>query len=275
MKIGIASSVFVNYSIQEAIEVVSNAGYDSIDIWGGRPHVYRSDFSKEELQEIRHKIESLNLEVCSFMPAFFRYPHSLSNPNKRVRQDSIEYMRQCMDNASHLGAKILLVIPGKSLHDQSLEDAWKRNLESIEIICKYSESYDFALGLEPANRFVTDLVNTAADALEVLNQINHEKLGVVMDTGHMNLVEEKPSDSIALLGKNLLQIHVNDNDGIEQLNLIPGDGTFNFSEFIRLLTHSEFSGCISAELGWRYTSNPESPVKLTASRLRDMIPNQQ
>ena len=37
MKLGIASSVFVNYSIENTIDLVAAAGYDGVDIWGGRP----------------------------------------------------------------------------------------------------------------------------------------------------------------------------------------------------------------------------------------------
>lgn len=273
MKIGIASSVFVNYSLPETIRVIAQAGFDSIDIWGGRPHVYREDLSNEELKEMRRNIEDANLTVSSFMPAFFRYPHSLSNPNDRVRADSIDYMCKCMDNASLLGAHILLVIPGKSLHDQSLDDAKQKNLESIKILCERSESYNFYLGIEPANRFVTDLVNTASDAMEIISEVDHERLGVVLDTGHMNLVEEQPSESIDILGDRLLQVHVNDNDGIEQQNLVPGDGVFDFQGLIDLLRQSSFSGCLSAELAWGYCSDPEPPVRLTANRLRKMLAN--
>jgi sugar phosphate isomerase/epimerase len=71
----------------------------------------------------------------------------------------------------------------------------------------------------------------------------------------------------------LLQVHVNDNDGIEQQNLVPGDGVFDFPKLIELLRQSNFSGCLSAELAWGYCSNPEPPVSLAASRLRKLLAN--
>ena len=273
MKISVASSVFVNYSLREAIRIIANSGYDAIDIWGGRPHVYRRDYNWRDLKELRIFLEENNLKVSSFMPAFFRYPYSLSNPNDRIRQDSIDYMRDCMDSAAILEAEILLVIPGKSLIDQDLEDAKRRNIESIEMVCHYSQDYDFRLGLEPANAFVTDLVNTATDAIKIVDDLNFENLGVVLDTGHMNLVKDSPENAVRVLGDCLLQIHTNDNDGVHQLNLVPGDGNFDFPNLIDTLQISGFRGYLSAELAWDYSSNPEPFVKLAAKRLRELIDN--
>ena len=178
-----------------------------------------------------------------------------------------------MDNAAILGAEILLIIPGNSLHDQDIEEARSLNMQSIEIICQYSRDYDFQLGLEPANPFVTDLVNTAADAMEIIQKLNRENLGIVLDTGHMNLVNELPQDSIDILGDRLLQIHINDNDGKQQQNLVPGEGIFRFNDFLQSLMESGFEGNISAELGWHYTPSPEQPAKLTAQYLRNWIRN--
>jgi len=92
IKLGSATSVLMNYSIQDAISVLAQIVFDGIEIWGGRPHVYRSDYSETELLALRSMVEQENMSVPSFMPAFFRYPHSRSSPNDRVRLDSIDYM---------------------------------------------------------------------------------------------------------------------------------------------------------------------------------------
>ena len=81
MRISTATSVLYQYAIQDAIELVARIGFDGVDIWGGRPHVYRQDLSEPELVNLRRLIEDRGLTVVSFMPAFYRYPHSLSNPS--------------------------------------------------------------------------------------------------------------------------------------------------------------------------------------------------
>ena len=271
MKIGIVSGVYLNYPIQEAVRRVAAAGYDSIDVWSGRPHVYRHDFTVPVLRQLCRSIEESGLTVSSFLPAFYRYPYSLSSPNDVVRQDSIQYMKECMDNAVELGSPILLVVPGRTLYGQDREDGWKRLTDSIDAVCQYAFQYDIVLGVEAANRFVTDLVVTAADALRVLDELGHANLGVVLDTGHMNLGSESTREVVDLLGDRLLQFHVDDNDGVQQQNLVPGEGTFDFGEWIAALHQAGFDGALSAELGYHYTLDPDPAVQLTAQRLRQLL----
>jgi protein FrlC len=271
IRLGSATSVLLNYSIQDAVVILTKAGFDGIDIWGGRPHVYRNDYSEKELLELRKMIEQKNMVIPSFMPAFFRYPHSLSSPNDLVRQESIDYMFRCADNANTLGAELLLVVPGRSLFGQGIEDAFHRLLDSINQVCAYCEQYELKLGVETANQAVTDLVFSHQDALKIINKLDHPSLGVVLDTGHLHLNKEDLVEVMDNTGHLILQFHVNDNDGQHQQNLIPGDGTFNFRNFISVINDHNYSGFLSVELGWDYTIDPEPALRKSIERLRDML----
>lgn len=270
MKLGSATSVLLNYGIQDAVSILATVGFEGIDIWGGRPHVYRNDYSETELLNLRKMIEQEDMAVPSFMPAFYRYPHSLSSPNNRVRQDSIDYMLMCADNANLLGAEVLLVVPGRSLFDQGIEDAFQRLLDSISQVCNYCEQYKLKLGVEPANQTVTDLVVSYRDALKIITEIDHPSLGIVLDTGHLYLNGENVVEAMEILGDLILQFHVNDNDGEHQQNLIPGDGTFDFHNFMSCLEKFNYCDFLSVELGWDYTLSPEAALKKSIERLRNM-----
>ncbi len=271
MRISTATSVYVNYSIEEAIRHASVAGYDGVDIWGGRPHVYRRDFSPRQLKALRALLDGEGLSVPSFMPAFFRYPHSLTNPNPVVRQDTLDYMRACADNAAALGASLLLIVPGRSLHGQPKDDAWQRLADGVNTICEEAASHPLRLAVEPVNGWVSDLVNTAADALRIVEQVGCERLGVALDTGHIHLSDEPPQVAVELAGDRLFQVHVNDNDGQHQQNLVPGDGSFDFAGFVEALRGAGYAGFITAELGWHYTLDPDPAVRLAAERMRAML----
>jgi len=269
MKLGTATSVLYQYALQDAIPLIARAGYDGVDIWGGRPHVYRQDFSVDELRQLRQLIADHGLSVSSFMPAFYRYPHSLSNPNPKVRQDSIEYMRQCIDNAATLGAGIVLVVPDHSLFGQTRSDSLQRMIESIDVVAQYASQYELKLGIEILYYDETDLVNTADDALTIIRQLGHDNLGAVLDTGTLNLSKESITDIFTTLGSLMLQIHVNDNAGShKQQNLIPGEGNYNFAALIQYLREKSYRGFLSAELSKEYADDPEPALRTTAERLR-------
>lgn len=271
MRISTATSVFVNHTIQETVRLVAEAGYDGVDIWGGRPHVYRRDLSPTELRQLRDLLDEYNLAVPSFMPAFFRYPHSLTNPNKIIFEDSLEYMRQCCDNAVALGAQTLLIVPGRALSGQEQEDAWGRMSEAITQVYDYSSQYDTKLSIEPVNRYVSDLINTAADALRMINDTGCEGIGVTLDTGHVHLSKETYYDAIQILEDRLFHVHVNDNDGKQQQNLILGKGTFDFTGFMTQLHETGYDGFLTAELAWHYTLDPLPAAQQTAELVRKLI----
>ena len=269
MKLGTATSVLFLYAIRDVVPLVARIGYDGIDIWGGRPHVYRQDLSIEQLKDLRQLIQDHGMSVASFMPAFYRYPHSLSNPNPRVRQDSIDYMRQCVDNAALLGAPVVLVVPDLSLAGQSRADSLHRMIESIDIVARHASAYDLKLGLEVLYTDETDLINTADDALDIIHQLGYTNLGVVLDTGTLNLSKESPEDIFTKLDGLVLQVHVNDNQGVHhQQNLIPGEGTFDFPGLIKVLKRHQYTGFLSAELSKEYAQEPESALRTTAERMR-------
>jgi len=272
VRLGTATSVLYQYDIRDAIPIIADAGYDGVDIWGGRPHVYRQDLSTVELQDLSRRIEDHGLAVSSFMPAFYRYPHSLSNPNPKVRNDSIDYMRQCIDNAALLGAKIVLVVPDHSLQGQTREASMQRMVESIGVAAQHASQYDLKLGIEVLYYDETDLVNTSDDALNIIRELGRANLGVVVDTGTLNLSKEPAQDMVAKLSGRLLQVHVNDNQGVGgQQNLIPGEGTYNFTELIRVLKKSGYSGFLSAELSREYSDDPVPALRTTAERLRAWV----
>jgi protein FrlC len=274
MKIGTATSIYVNYPLEQVIPRLAGAGYEVVDIWGGRPHVYRHDYDEKGLKNLRSLVETNGMRVMSFLPAFFRYPHNLSSPNPVARQDTLEYVCICADNAAALGADYLLVCPPRLLYGQSPAEGWDLFAESLTEICDYAGKLSLKVILEPVNTAVFDLVNTSADAMRLIGQLDRPNLGVVLDTGHLHLSNETIVEALNNLGDKLFIVQVSDNDGKRQQNLVPGDGTFNFEAFFAGLRRRGYDGVVSAELGADYALNPDPPLQETARRLRSWINSQ-
>lgn len=271
MKKGIATSLFVNFPISEAIHRIAKAGYECVDIWGGRPHIYRKDFSPLELRNLRSEIEGRGMAVSSFMPAFFRYPYNLCSPNARVRKDTLGYVYQCLENAVELGAPILLVCPPRLLFGQNISSAWDQMASSLRLICDSSNQYGIKVVLEPVNKNVFDLINNTADAMRMIHYLDIDTLGVVLDTGHLHLSDETIAQALSQVKDRLYQVHINDNNGKQQQNLIPGEGTFNFEEFFSGLHQIGFNGVVSAELSTDYGMQLQQAIEVTSKRLSNWL----
>jgi protein FrlC len=268
MKISTATSVFVNYSIEDAAEAILLAGYDGIDLWCGRPHLYRQDHTPDELRSLRAWLQKNRLAPVSCMPAFFRYPYSLSSPNPVVRQDSVSYLKETIDTACALSADYVLVVPTRSLHGQATVDARAWYVDSLAQACRYAETSGVKMGVELLYPALSDYMNKTDDALGVIHEIGSPCLGIVLDTGHLNLSGEDVESAFHKAGDFLLQVHVNDNDGCHQQNNIPGEGTFDFPRLARLLQKIRYDGYLTVEIGWQYSFDPVPAVTQACERIR-------
>ena len=271
MKISTSTSVLINYLLDEAVDKVVSLGFDGVDVWCGRPHLYRQDYSEDFVRDLGEKIRARGLNIASVMPAFFRYPYSLCSPLETVCDDSVCYMMDCIDNAKLIGAESVLVVPIKSLISQTLEDARKLFMQSLAKICDYAELKNMYLNLEVINPGLSGFCCETKQAVRIIREIGSGKLGIAIDTGHLNLSGENAGDAIGTAGELLKQVHINDNNGAEQQNAVPGEGNFNFTKFSGLLKESGYTGLLTLELGGHYASDPEPALRTALAATGELM----
>ncbi len=262
MKLSQSTFVYFNYPLKEAVTRIAEAGYQGVEVWGGRPHAYRNDLTEAELKDIRSLIEDKGVEVSAFIPAQFRYPTSLVNPKEKIRKDSINYIKESFNTAIALGTHKVTVCPGHTLYGQSLEDAWQLLRESLKMLVEHAQKQDIILLLEPAHRMETDLVITVDDALKIIKEIRNNRIGIVLDTGHAAINKESLKDCVKKLNESkfIFHIHIDDNDGLVDEHLIPGRGKIKFTPFLKELKKVNYQGFLTVELGFQYIMDPDSAV---------------
>ena len=205
------------------------------------------------------------------MPAFFRYPYSLTSPLKTVCDDSVRYMRDCIDNASLVGAESVLVVPIKSIPGQALEEARRIFMQNLASICDYAESKSVCLNIEVINPHLSGFLCETKQAVQIIREIGSGRLGIVLDTGHLNLSGENPESALETAGESLRQVHINDNNGVEQQNAVPGEGSFDFAGFGRLLEKYGYAGFLSLELGGHCASDPEPALRMAIEATKRLM----
>lgn len=255
MKFAQSSAVYFNYSLQHAITELAGLGYDGIEIWGGRPHMYREDLDGQ-LEEINTLLNEKNMQVCNFIPAQFRYPSQLCSDNEKVRIDSVQYIQSAMSNAEKVGCPSVSLCPGMVVFDSDVRNGWKQLKKSLEEIAELNQDYGLDLLIEPAHRFETNLILTVEDCLRMLDELGSDRFGVLLDTGHAHVNGEEFAEIIPRCKGLPFHIHIDDNDGSADQHLQPGEGTIDFNVLARVLKESGYTGYISAELGLAYIMDP-------------------
>ena len=271
MKISTTTSVLTNFLLEEAVDKIISLGFESIDLWCGRPHLYRQDYPIDFVLRLGEKIKAKGLKVASVMPAFFRYPYSLCSPLDSICDDSVSYMKDCIDNAKLIGAESVLVVPIKSIFSQTLEEARKVFMQNLAKVCDYTESQDMSLTLEVINPALSEFCCETKQAVQIVRETGSSKLGVALDTGHLNLSGENVESALETARELLKQVHINDNNGIEQQNAIPGEGSFDFAEFGDLLKKYNYIGCLTLELGGHYSLDPEPALSAALAATKKLM----
>ena len=260
MKLSISTKLYFNYTLQETIRRVAGHGYPGIEIWGGRPHAYYRDMDNESITLITRELERSGLEISGFIPAQFGYPTSLCSPVKSIREDSVEYLKRSIDTSLALGCKKVSLCPGRTLYSQGYANGIRQLTHSLDELVDYSLSKDVLLLLEPAHMYESDLVLTVEHGARLIEDRKYSNMGIALDTGHCHVNRESLVDSLLILReKNIpVHIHLDDNNGQSDQHKIPGEGTICFIPFFRVLKETGYDGYLTVELGFDYTTDPDS-----------------
>jgi sugar phosphate isomerase/epimerase len=84
----------------------------------------------------------------------------------------------------------------------------------------------------------------------LLDQVGSPRLKICFDTGHANIFSKVPfKEWFDILNQDIPYVHVNDNKGEVDNELIPGDGIINWHEFTNILEDYQVNPKIVLEVG--------------------------
>lgn len=85
---------------------------------------------------------------------------------------------------------------------------------------------------------------------KLLDEVKSLQLKVCFDTGHANIFSKVPiSEWFDVLGKDIPYMHINDNKGVVDNELVPGEGSINWQEFSSHIKKYEMTSNIVFEVG--------------------------
>lgn len=116
---------------------------------------------------------------------------------------------------------------------------------SAEVLFRIAEKAkleNIAIGLEVVNRYETNLLNTAAEGVEMVKRIGSDNVYVHLDTYHMHIEESGLSNAIRACGDHLGYFHVG-----ESHRGYLGSGNIDFQDTFRALAEISYSGPITFE----------------------------
>jgi D-psicose/D-tagatose/L-ribulose 3-epimerase len=159
-----------------------------------------------------------------------------------------DYLRYCIDAVATLGGNVVagpIYAPvGRTglLEDRERAEKVERLVSNLRPVAEYAGERGVRLGVEPLNRFETSLINTAEQALEVVERVDSPACGIMLDTFHMNIEEKQPAEAIRDVGSHLVHFHA---CGVDRGT--PGADHTDWSAIARALADVGYDGAVVIE----------------------------
>lgn len=117
MRLAYSSNGFKRYDLLKTIDLLSEIGYEGIEILLDIPHAFPPEVTNEKILMIKDKLKQRNMTISN-LNAFMLYGikdnwhPSFVEVDETERRQRIEHTHNCIDLAQKLGAKTLSTEPG-------------------------------------------------------------------------------------------------------------------------------------------------------------------
>ena len=234
---------------REVLEAVAAAGYDGVDLDAEPDRIDHARF--EEVHEISR---SLGLEVPALLAAWGRghagEARDLGSTDDDARAYAVSYAKKCVDLSARVGRPLfeIAAVPGTSeeyMQPATPLDAARKNFRrSVDELVEYAESKQVPVAIEAINRFegYQGFMNSVADAVRLVEEIDSPSLGVLADCFHMNIEDRSLFHALTGAGSRLMHVHLADST-----RFAPGTGHIDFLQLVRTLETVEYTGYLAVD----------------------------
>ena len=174
--------------------------------------------------------------------------YDVSSLDETMRMGGVKYLQNIIKKMELAGGDLLSGVsyagwgtPGVVMNDKT--PYWNQSVKSMREIIKTAEACGVTYCVEAVNRFETCIINTAAEALAYIEEIDSPNIGVLLDTYHMNIEENSIGDAIRLVGADRMKnFHTGENN-----RTAPGRGHLDWDEIFGALAEIGYKGPIVSE----------------------------
>ena len=242
---------WVGYNVLEepdaVLQAAAAAGYDGVDLPGDPPRVDAGVW--------RRRVEQAGLEVPEVLAAWGYYhageERNLASSDPATRARAVQYAKDTVDLAADLGAGFTELCAAQPAVPQlpfpiepvaTLRDNFR---QSIREICAHAAPRGITILLEPLNTYegIPGVLTTLYEAVNYVDELGIDNLGVQPDVYHMNIEEGSIPDALRHAGSRIRHFHLNETNHCQH-----GTGHADYQEIFRILKGIGYDGYLCTYL---------------------------
>ncbi|MBC7319140.1 sugar phosphate isomerase/epimerase [bacterium] len=217
-----------------ASEVEDLRGIELVGNW----HINEANFDF-----VKSLLERTGLEVAMVVPDLWTQGKwglgSFTSKGPKVRDDAIKEVKKTIDMALALNCNRIDLWFGQDGYDYSFQAnfplAWKQLVEGVQECADYNPNIDICIEYKLKEPRAHLFINSAAKTLLLIERVNRENVGALLDVGHALAAQENTAEAASLLAEEgkLFYVHLNDNYRLWDDDMMVG--SVHIIEYLELL----------------------------------------
>ncbi len=188
-------------TISDMLDFCATAGFEGADITGYYFKGYPQVPPDEYLFQIKRKAFRLGLEISGT-----GVRNDFTIADKIKREQDVMLVKKWIEVAAKIGAPVIRIFAGNQKNEGiSKEAVTEWMLKDIQACVDYGKQYGVIIGLQNHN----DFIQTADQVIKIIETINSEWLGLVLDTGSYRVLD--PYEEIAKSIKHTVNWQIKEN----------------------------------------------------------------
>jgi len=281
LSVNVGSFALEGYRFEEYVELASKLGFQAVELWVDRKNLWPLKLKRTMLNRSLEVIKSYGLTVTSLCPIPFSakrweeffFEFNLAHQDEARRRVAVKFYNSALDLASDLGAKAIIVLPGKMEEPNlmkskaSFRNYFERCVKSLKDCSRHAEDVDVRLGVE--NAVIGNFIDRPEEMALIVDEVSSEYVKAYLDISNANVFFPPTQYIEKLKGRLLDCIHVSDNDGTYASHLPIGMGSIDYRGVIQKLEEMRWDGYLVPEIF--YSKNPVEGVRDSRIKLEGLI----
>jgi sugar phosphate isomerase/epimerase len=267
----ICNETFHDRDLAAGFAFAAECGYTGIEIAPFTLATYAQDITTAQRAEVRHAAQSAGLEVIGLHWLLAKTSgFYLTTPDSEIRQRTSQYLCELARLCADVGGKLMVLgspLQRNLLPGVTLEQAHQYAADCLSQVIPTLEQTGVQIALEPLGPSEGDFLLTAAEAVQLLKQLNSPTIQLHLDVKAMSSEATPIPDIIRANREHLLHFHANDPN-----RQGPGFGEVLFEPILQALADIHYGGWISVEV-FDYTPGIECLARDSINYLKQTAAN--
>jgi sugar phosphate isomerase/epimerase len=178
-----SSVLLFAYSIEEALRISSDLGYDGIELWHfhllktGEDHKQIGRLARQFNQELSVHALSWDLNFTSALP--------------EIRRASLDMLSSSVRLAREVGSARVIIHPGRiTVPHDSPDRYWEYLVDGVTCLADAAQKYQIEISTEIMEPIPGEFFIAPEDAATLLDRVNRSNLSITFDGAHVPWLQD-------------------------------------------------------------------------------------